>query len=160
MYLCMYNNTRTHTHIHTQNATTIVVQTTTPSMMIIDTIRLDVDADSIYLTQNMTNLLKENATLCVTPFACPAPHPPPAPPPPTAGLSTPPRDVFFLCAWGPFFFFFFFFTLRKSTCVTSVLSTCAGPVADANDLLPRRVDQVTKETVQKLPLLSVQLKAS
>jgi hypothetical protein len=45
-----------------QNATTIVVQTTSPSIHIVDTIRLDVDPDSLYITQNITNLLTTNAT--------------------------------------------------------------------------------------------------
>ena len=56
-----YSATITST-ILSQNATTIVINTSSASIQIIDTIRLDVDPDSLYITQNITNLLPENAT--------------------------------------------------------------------------------------------------
>jgi hypothetical protein len=49
--------------IVSQNATVIVVQTISPSIQIDDIIRLDVDPDSLYITQTFTNLLKTNATV-------------------------------------------------------------------------------------------------
>lgn len=49
--------------IVSQNDSVVVIKTTTPSVEIVDHIRFDVDPDSIYVTQSITNLLTANATI-------------------------------------------------------------------------------------------------